>query len=62
MCQVSILSLGFVNWSSHINLVQFAKVLHLLQQGIPMQEFEAIKPQYKFSISSANFFLKTLKW
>jgi hypothetical protein len=27
-----------------------------------MQEFEAIKPQYKFLISSANFFKKILKW
>jgi hypothetical protein len=52
MCQVSILGLRFANWSSHINLVQFAIVLHLLQQGCPMQEFEAIKPQYKFLVSA----------
>jgi len=28
--------------------VQFATILHLLQQGSPMQEYEAIKPLYEF--------------
>jgi hypothetical protein len=54
VCQVSILGLEFANWSSHINLVQFAVVLHLLQQGCPMQEFEAIKPQSKFLVVPKN--------
>ncbi len=28
--------------------VQFVTILHLLQQGSPMQEYEAIKPLYEF--------------
>jgi hypothetical protein len=29
-------------------VVQFANVLHLLQQGRPLLEYEALKPLFKF--------------
>jgi hypothetical protein len=34
--------------------VQFATILHLLQQGNPMQEYEAIKPLYEFLAMPKN--------
>ncbi len=39
-----------VNWKK----VQFAIILHLLQQGSPMQEYEAIKPLYKLLAMPKN--------
>jgi len=41
-------------------VVQFAKILHLLQQGCPMQKYEAIKPLYEFLAVPKNR-KKTLK-
>ncbi len=34
--------------------VHFATILHLLQQGGPMQEYEAIKPLYEFLAMPKN--------
>ncbi len=31
-------------------VVQFASILHLLQQGCPMQKYEAIRPLYGFFV------------
>lgn len=33
-----------------IKVVQFATIFHLLQQGCPMLEYEAIKPLYEFLV------------
>ncbi len=36
------------------NVIQFAIVLHLLQQGYPVQKYEAIKPLYEFLAGPKN--------
>jgi hypothetical protein len=35
-------------------VIQFAIVLHLLQQGHPMQEYEIIRPLYEFLVALKN--------